>query len=231
MTGRRGAAGQFVAAVALGGLGAFAARAALRAAKSAPGHNALTRTNFHGRDVSLAGGPALAAAASVTAAIGAGSSRLAKAALLAGGVSGAVGLYDDIAGARPEQKTAKGFRGHIGALRDGRVTSGMVKIAGVGVAALSAAALAEADDAAIGRRRYGVFRRAVNVALGAGVIAGTANLLNLFDLRPGRALKAGAIMSVPLMSGAGSGGTGHLLAVRCRWRAPARRPGRRDHAR
>jgi UDP-N-acetylmuramyl pentapeptide phosphotransferase/UDP-N-acetylglucosamine-1-phosphate transferase len=183
------------------GLGALAARAALAAIRSAPGQDQLERTNFHGRTVSLAGGPALAAAATVSAALGAGDPRTAAAALLAGGASGAVGFYDDIVGARPDQKSAKGFRGHLTALRDGRVTSGLVKIAGVGAAALGAACLVETAGGT-GRGRLG---RVINIALGTGVIAGTANLLNLLDLRPGRALKAGALMSVPLLGGPGGG--------------------------
>ncbi|MBX6357560.1 MAG: hypothetical protein IRZ05_17120, partial [Micromonosporaceae bacterium] len=52
--------------------GAVAARAALEAARRMPRAGTLTRTNFRGRPVSLAAGPALAAAASVTAAAGAG---------------------------------------------------------------------------------------------------------------------------------------------------------------
>jgi hypothetical protein len=59
---------------------------------------------------------------------------------------------------------------------------------------------------------------ALDVLLGAGVIAGTANLLNLLDLRPGRALKAGALIGVPLAIGrnggvaAGALGAGAALA-------------------
>jgi UDP-N-acetylmuramyl pentapeptide phosphotransferase/UDP-N-acetylglucosamine-1-phosphate transferase len=186
--------------VALIGIGAVAARAALTAARRVPGAEELERTNFHGRTVTLAGGPALAAAATVSSALGAGSAPAAAAALLAGGASGAVGLYDDIVGARPDQKASKGFRGHLSALKSGKVTSGMVKIAGLGAAALGAAALIESD----GPRR-GRFGRLVNVVLGTGVIAGTANLVNLLDLRPGRALKAGAIAAVPLLAGPAGG--------------------------
>jgi UDP-N-acetylmuramyl pentapeptide phosphotransferase/UDP-N-acetylglucosamine-1-phosphate transferase len=197
-------------------LGAAAARAVLRRTRDLP---ALRRTNFRGHEVTLAGGPALAVGATIGAVAGAAldavssrkrdaspagsarsrggergagaggkpgadSARLAAAAAVAGLGSGAVGLYDDVVGGRPEH-AAKGFTGHLRALREGRVTSGLVKIAGVGAAGLVASALLPR-------------RRAVDVLLGAGVIAGAANLGNLLDLRPGRAIKAGMIVGGPL---------------------------------
>jgi UDP-N-acetylmuramyl pentapeptide phosphotransferase/UDP-N-acetylglucosamine-1-phosphate transferase len=174
--------------LALAAMGALAARAFL----SVPAPAALDRTNFRGRTVSLAGGHALAVSASATAALGADSAQTAGAALVAGLGAGAVGLYDDLVGGRPGHQ-AKGFRGHLRALREGRVTSGLAKIVGVGTAGLVAAALLP------GRR--GV----VHTVLGAGVIAGTANLVNLLDLRPGRALKAGLAVGTPLAAGPGGG--------------------------
>jgi UDP-N-acetylmuramyl pentapeptide phosphotransferase/UDP-N-acetylglucosamine-1-phosphate transferase len=191
------------------GLGSLVARATLAWIRRDPRAAELQRTNFHGRAVSLAGGPALAAGATVGAAFGARGAAATAAVVTAGAVSGAVGFYDDLVGNRPEQKAAKGFAGHLGALREGRVTSGLVKIAGVGGAALAASALLSRD-----RPRTG----AVDVLLGAGVIAGTANLLNLLDLRPGRALKAGALIGAPLTIGrngalaAGALGAGAALA-------------------
>ncbi|GAA5192160.1 hypothetical protein GCM10023322_51110 [Rugosimonospora acidiphila] len=208
--------------IALAAAGALAAQTTLRALRRAPRAQELERTNFHGRTVSLAGGPALAVAASTTAALGAPSVPAAAAALTAGLGAGGVGFYDDLVGSRPEQKSAKGFRGHLGALREGRVTSGLVKIAGVGAAGLAASALLFADDRG-GSGRSGRIRSrrrpgrrgaaggsgraaaATEILLGAGVIAGTANLVNLLDLRPGRALKAGLILSGPLLPGAAGG--------------------------
>jgi UDP-N-acetylmuramyl pentapeptide phosphotransferase/UDP-N-acetylglucosamine-1-phosphate transferase len=169
----------------LAAAGALVARAALAGVPAA----ALQRTNFRGRTVSLAGGPALALAASATAGSTAG--------LVAGLGSGAVGLYDDLVGARPEHQ-AKGFRGHLGALRQGRVTSGLAKIVGVGAAGLAASALLP---------RRGL----VHTLLGAGVIAGTANLVNLLDLRPGRALKAGILVGTPLGAAGPVGAAAALL--------------------
>jgi UDP-N-acetylmuramyl pentapeptide phosphotransferase/UDP-N-acetylglucosamine-1-phosphate transferase len=186
------------------GAGASTARAALGWIRRDPHAPQLDRTNFHGRPVTLAGGPALAAGATVGAVLGAASPAAAAAAFTAGAASGAVGFYDDIVGNRPEQKAAKGFAGHLAALRDGRVTSGLVKIAGVGAAGLAAAALLAADPdvrAHPARRGAGPARRAVDVLLGAGVIAGTANIVNLLDLRPGRALKAGVLLGAPLAVG------------------------------
>ncbi|GAB1692974.1 hypothetical protein [Krasilnikovia sp. M28-CT-15] len=188
------------------GTGAIVARAALAWIRRDPRAGELDRTNFHGRTVSLAGGPALAAGATLGAALGAPGPAVAGAALVAGATCGAVGAYDDVVGARPEQKAAKGFAGHLAALREGRVTSGVVKIIGVGAAGLAAATLLSADPrvrAHPGRARAGALRRGADVLLGAGVIAGTANLINLLDLRPGRALKAGALIGAPLAVGPG----------------------------
>ena len=155
-----------------GALGALAAYRAL-AARPPGGSERWTRANHRGSSVSLLSGPALAVAATATA-------RLPPLAAAAAGLgAGAVGAYDDAAGG----PGAKGFRGHLAALRRGEVTTGAVKIAGIAVAGLvSAAALKP--------------RRPVDVLLGGAVIAGTANVLNLLDLRPGRALKVGALLSV-----------------------------------
>ncbi|TDB74453.1 hypothetical protein [Micromonospora sp. KC723] len=184
--------------------GAAAARYALREIRTAPAGPALERTNFRGRTVTLAAGPALAVGAAGAGALGASSGPAGAAALVAGLGSGAVGLYDDVVGARPEQKAAKGFTGHLAALREGRVTAGTVKVVGVGAAGLGAAALLAADPRVAGhrrRQRQGVLGRTVDVLLGAGVVAGTANLLNLLDLRPGRALKSGLLLGAPLAGG------------------------------
>lgn len=186
------------------GVGVLAARAALRAMATHRAAPALERTNFQGRTVTLAAGPALAAGAAVAGALGAPSPSAAAATLVAGLSSGAVGLYDDVVGARPDQKTAKGFAGHLAALRAGRVTSGLLKIVGVGAAGLGAAALLAADPTVADHRRrrhQGPLGRVTDVLLGAGVIAGTANLLNLLDLRPGRALKSGLLLAAPLTGG------------------------------
>ncbi len=186
------------------GVGAVAARYVLREVRTSPAAPALERTNFRGRTVTLAAGPALAVGAATAGALGAGSAPAGVAALVAGVGAGGVGLYDDIVGARPEQKTAKGFTGHLAALREGRVTAGLVKIAGVGAAGLGAAALLAADPRVAAhprRQRAGALGRSLDLLLGAGVVAGTANLLNLLDLRPGRALKSGMLLGAPLTHG------------------------------
>ncbi|MFV0534530.1 MAG: hypothetical protein ACK5MR_12855 [Cumulibacter sp.] len=134
-----------------------------------------TRTNHRGEQVSLLSGPALAASAAVTAAVGA-PRQLRSAAAGVSLLGGALGVYDDIVGQRADQKNAKGLRGHLGALREGRVTSGLVKLVGVAVGGVVAAGA--------------VTRGPVDRVVAGGVIAGTANLFNLLDLRPGRALKA-----------------------------------------
>ncbi len=68
-----------------------------------------------------------------------------------------------------------------------------MKILGVGAAALAAAAL-------LPRRSKG-FGAAVEIVADGALIAGTANLTNLMDLRPGRALKAVTVLSAPVVAG------------------------------
>jgi len=153
------------------------------------------RTNHRGETVTLAQGPAVSLgslAAMVTAPGLAPSTRLAS--TLAVGGAAALGMIDDLTGAAD----IKGLRGHLGALRSGEVTTGTVKLVGLGATGLVAGAVAR-------RGRGGL----VDALLAGAVVAGSANLANLFDLRPGRATKVFlAASAAPILRG---GATGAVL--------------------
>ena len=157
-----------------------------------------TRTNHRGSQVSLVAGPAAAVTTSLIAAATL-PPRLRVPALLLGFGSGAVGLYDDVVGARSDQWRDKGFRGHLGALRSGRVSTGAVKVVGVVVASMVAAGSMSAGP--------------VDRIVAAGVMAGTANLVNLLDLRPGRAAKATALGAAVTLGGPAAGASAAVLGT------------------
>lgn len=137
---------------------------------------ALQRTNFAGNTVSLAGGWA-AASGLITAGVATGQS----AALLVSVPATALGALDD----HSADTAHKGLRGHLRALACGEVTTGFVKLVGIGVGALSVAAT---------RRRH-----PLDIIIDASAIAAGANVANLLDLRPGRALKVFGAAQLPAL--------------------------------
>jgi UDP-GlcNAc:undecaprenyl-phosphate/decaprenyl-phosphate GlcNAc-1-phosphate transferase len=151
------------------------------------------RTNHRGEPISLVEGPAFAAGAlagvALTSAVPA---RVRAAALVAGAAAAALGAYDDLA----EQQVRKGLAGHLGALARGEVTTGAVKVLGLASSGLVASALLQAAPGRAGSR----VRSLLDVLVGGAVVAGSANLVNLLDLRPGRALKA-TLLAAPLVGG------------------------------
>src|SRR6266581_5158980 len=185
MSGSRQAGLRWIAVAAAGATAAGAARLAYSAAYRRPpgGPKMWSRTNHRGEPGTLLEGPAGAAGAIAGALAGplvsrglAGSaSWRATAAIAVGGAGAAAfGAYDDLAGSGDR----RGFGGHLGALRHGEVTTGAVKLGGIGATGLISAVLAGGSPA--------------DVVLNAGLVAGGANLLNLFDLRPARAIKVAA---------------------------------------
>jgi UDP-GlcNAc:undecaprenyl-phosphate/decaprenyl-phosphate GlcNAc-1-phosphate transferase len=187
-----GSAGaRLMAAAAAGATAAGAARVAYSAMNRRPpgGTKLWSRTNHRAEAVTLLEGPAvtvgaiagLAAQASLGAITRSATSRRTAAMVLGGAGAAAFGAYDDLAGSGDR----RGFRGHLGALRHGEVTTGAVKLGGIGATGILSAAVAGGPP--------------VDVVINAGLIAGGANLLNLFDLRPGRAIKvavaAGALIA------------------------------------
>ena len=162
------------AAAITAGAAAAAARASYAALRRRPpgGTAVWARTNHRGEPVTLLEGAAVALGATVAAALSPGLPPRTRAMLVAAGAGAAsFGGYDDLAGSGDR----RGFRGHLGALASGEVTTGAVKLGGIGMTGLVAAAAAGGSPA--------------DLVINAGLIAGSANLLNLFDLRPGRAIK------------------------------------------
>ena len=196
----RASLGPLAVRSATGALLALAADAALRRCPPG-GPDRWNRTNHRGRQVFLLEGPALAVASTLTSGV-----RL-RSAAVAGLGAAAVGAYDDaLGGAQPG---AKGFRGHLSALRQGRLSTGVVKVLGIGAAAWVAVLLL--DDPGE--------RSPVDVLVDAGVVAASANLLNLLDLRPGRALKVGLVGAVLLGQPGPAGAAAALLPGDLRERA------------
>lgn len=131
------------------------------------------------------------------------------------------GLLDDAYGSDRH----RGFRGHLAAITHGRLTTGALKLIGIGLVSLAAATSIVGTSASpqspiaasAGALTAFLIPATWTVVLGA-VIALSANLVNLFDLRPGRALKgycvyaALLVISAPLSGAAGPGGT-VLLAL------------------
>lgn len=108
---------------------------------------------------------------------------------------GFLGLVDDLAGVGSD----RGFRGHLGALRRGRVTTGLLKlVAGGGVAIVLVATPG--------------FKSGRTLVVDAALIALAANLGNLLDRAPGRTIKAGLVAYVPIALAVGTDPTGVALA-------------------
>lgn len=168
-----------------------------------------TRTNHRGEPVSMLAGPAAAAGALVGGLLGAGSVRGALAATVATGTAASFGVVDDLTEDTTER--TKGLRGHLGALARGRVTTGGLKVLGIGAGAVLAAAIATPVRAADGSRRSAA-GWGLDVLASGALVAASANLVNLLDLRPGRALKAVGLTAAPIAL-AGGPGAGLAAAV------------------
>lgn len=96
---------------------------------------------------------------------------------------GLLGLIDDLLGAGE----SGGFRGHLGALARGRLTSGGVKL--FGGAALAVAVMAAIQPGSVGR-----------ILADGALVALAANLGNLMDRAPGRCLKVTTAAFVVLVA-------------------------------
>jgi UDP-N-acetylmuramyl pentapeptide phosphotransferase/UDP-N-acetylglucosamine-1-phosphate transferase len=153
---------------------------------------ALDRTNYRGHHLATAGGLFIVltvlvidAGRSVLGAIGVGSesglTQARLAVLLAVFGFGFLGMIDDLAAVGED----RGFKGHLGALREGRVTTGMLKL--VGGAAIAVVIVATPG-----------FKSGRTLIVDAALIALAANLGNLLDRAPGRTIKFGLVAYVPI---------------------------------
>ncbi len=158
------------------------ARALGAAAATRPPGGALRwrRVNHRGEQVTLLAGPVVTASSAAAVAVVPGlPPSLRGAAVGVVAAAGLAGAHDDLSGTGED----RGLRGHLAAAREGRVTSGLLKVAVIGAAGLAAGVVL----------RCGLLDR----LLAGVVVAGSANLVNLLDLRPGRAIKSAVVVAAP----------------------------------
>jgi hypothetical protein len=194
-------------------VGYLAARLTWLAARPLFSLPALARHNFRGRSLPTAAGIVLPLAAVLveggrgvvaTFGVGDGPAVGGRALLLVAVLGfGLLGLIDDLAGGGGGVPAAggaedRGFRGHLGALVQGRVTTGVLKLFGGGVLALLVVAPYAGESF-------------VRLLADAALVALCANLGNLFDRAPGRTIKASVGAFLVLLVAAGR--TGDLAAT------------------
>ena len=178
---RRGR-GTTLGAFIVGALGSVAAAALLKG-RPPGGLERWIRKNHAGHPVTLFEGPAYAVGA-VAGALAGGAGRPAA---VAGLGAAAFGALDDLVG----DGSSKGLRGHLAAARRGEVTTGAIKMVGLGATGLLTARMIDRSH-----ERCGV----MGTLVGGAVIAGSANIANLLDLRPGRALKVVLLLAAPIVA-------------------------------
>ena len=166
----------------------------------------LERQNYRGHTLPTAGGVFIVltvlvidAGRSVLGALGVGPesglTEARSAVLFAVFGFGLLGLIDDLAAVGED----RGFKGHLRALREGRVTTGMLKL--VGGAAVAVVLVATPG-----------FKSGRTLIVDALLIALAANLGNLLDRAPGRTIKFGLVAYVPIAIAVGSAPIGIAIA-------------------
>jgi len=120
--------------------------------------------------------------------------------VVAGLGAAAFGALDDLAG----DSASKGLRGHLAAAGRGELTTGAIKIVGLGVSGLLAGRMVDRSAGRTG---------AMATLVGGAVIAGSANIVNLLDLRPGRALKVVLLLAAPIVAGRGTSSLSRATAA------------------
>ena len=166
----------------------------------------LERQNYRGHTLPTAGGLFIVltvlvidAGRSVLGAVGVGPesglTEARSAVLFAVFGFGLLGLIDDLAAVGED----RGFKGHLRALREGRITTGMLKL--VGGAAVAVVLVATPG-----------FKSGRTLIVDALLIALAANLGNLLDRAPGRTIKFGLVAYVPIAIAVGSAPIGIAIA-------------------
>lgn len=188
----------------LGGVASACLWTACRTTFEAP---VLQRRNYRGVDVPVAAGVVIVLALltieallAVLAALGhdvepAGAGARWLTLALATGF-GLLGAFDDVAAYGDD----RGFRGHLGNLAKGRLTTGGIKLVGGGLLALGVVGATGVDNL-------------LDLLVGAALVALSANVGNLFDRAPGRCTKVTVLAAVPLVLAAGSSGRPLLVGV------------------